>query len=64
MLVISQKKGETIKIGRDITIHILDVKPGKVKIGIEAPASVSITRDNYKKKELEIVEIEVDEKKL
>ena len=46
MLVISQKKGQKIHIGRDITITIVDAKPGKVKIGIEAPASIPIERDN------------------
>lgn len=46
MLVISQKKGQKIHIGRDITITIVDTKPGKVKIGIEAPASIPIERDN------------------
>ena len=48
MLVISQKKGQKIHIGRDITITIVDAKPGKVKIGIEAPASIPIKRNNYK----------------
>lgn len=46
MLVISQKKGQKIHLGRDITITIVDAKPGKVKIGIEAPASIHIERDN------------------
>lgn len=45
MLVISQKKGEKLHIGRDITISILDLQSGKVRLGIEAPAAYQILRD-------------------
>lgn len=45
MLVISQKKGEKLHIGRDITISILDLQSGKVRLGIEAPAEYQILRD-------------------
>lgn len=45
MLVISQKKGEKIHIGRDITISILGIKSGKVRLGIEAPADCVVLRD-------------------
>lgn len=46
MLVISQKKGEKLHIGRDITITILDLQSGKVRLGIEAPAEYHILRDS------------------
>ena len=43
MLVLSRKAGESIRIGDDITIHI--VKTGdRVRIGIEAPRSVNVVR--------------------
>lgn len=45
MLVISQKKGEKLHIGRDITISILDLQSGKVRLGIEAPSAYQILRD-------------------
>ena len=44
MLVISQKLGDEIKLGSDITIKVLDIKAGKVRLGIEAPREVSIQR--------------------
>lgn len=44
MLVLSRKSHETIKIGDDIEIRILDVKGDTVRIGIEAPKSVDIVR--------------------
>lgn len=45
MLVISQKKGEKLHIGRDITITILNIQSGRVKLGIDAPADCQILRD-------------------
>lgn len=43
MLVLSRKAGESIRIGDDITIHI--VKTGdRVRIGIDAPRSVNVFR--------------------
>jgi len=43
MLVLSRKAGQSIRIGDDITVHI--VKTGdKVRIGIDAPRSVHVVR--------------------
>lgn len=44
MLVLSRKIGETLKIGDDIEIQILDVNRGQVRIGIAAPKQVNIVR--------------------
>lgn len=44
MLVLSRKENETIKIGDEIEIRILEVKGDTVRIGIEAPKSVDILR--------------------
>lgn len=44
MLVLSRKENETIKIGDDIEIRILEVKGDTVRIGIEAPKTVDILR--------------------
>jgi len=43
MLVLSRKKDESIVIG-DIVITVLEIRAGKVRIGIEAPAEVAIFR--------------------
>ena len=42
MLVISQKKGEKLHIGRDITVTVVDIKANKVRLGIEAPSELTI----------------------
>jgi carbon storage regulator len=44
MLVLSRKRDESIIIGDDVVITIVDVKGEQVKIGISAPKSVSIHR--------------------
>ncbi len=44
MLVLSRKKDETIRIGDHIVIRICQLKGNSVRIGIEAPESVSIKR--------------------
>ncbi|MDW0116942.1 carbon storage regulator CsrA [Sporosarcina thermotolerans] len=44
MLVLSRKPNETIKIGDDIEIRILEVKGETIRIGIEAPKTVDILR--------------------
>ncbi|MCD5405653.1 MAG: carbon storage regulator CsrA [Desulfotomaculum sp.] len=44
MLVLSRKKEESINIGDDIKIKILDVHGDNVSIGIEAPKHIFIYR--------------------
>jgi carbon storage regulator len=44
MLALSRKPGESIVIGNDIEITILEVKGEQVKVGIKAPKNVAIYR--------------------
>jgi carbon storage regulator len=44
MLVLSRKCGQTVCIGRDITITFLKVRGQFTKIGIDAPSLVRILR--------------------
>ena len=44
MLALSRKPGESVIIGNDIEITILEVKGEQVKVGIKAPQSVGIYR--------------------
>ncbi|TNE68929.1 carbon storage regulator [bacterium] len=45
MLVLSRKENESIQIGGDITITIIEVKGRQIKLGINAPKDVSILRE-------------------
>lgn len=49
MLVLSRKLGEKLYIGDDICITIVRLSPGRVGIGIEAPRSLTILRDEQLK---------------
>jgi|WetSurMetagenome_2_1015567.scaffolds.fasta_scaffold508784_2 carbon storage regulator len=44
MLVLSRKPDEGIMIGDDVTITVLAVHDGQVKLGIHAPQAVKIYR--------------------
>ena len=44
MLIIRRKPGESILIGEDIELQVVDISPSRVKIGITAPAEVLILR--------------------
>lgn len=45
MLALSRKENESIMIGNDIEVTILEVKGEQVKLGITAPKSVPIYRE-------------------
>ena len=45
MLVLTRKVGERIQIGDQITLSVIRVQNGKVRIGIEAPDDVRVRRD-------------------
>lgn len=44
MLILTRKPGETIAIGKDIRISIFEINGSSVRVGIEAPKSVTIYR--------------------
>ncbi|WMJ81304.1 carbon storage regulator CsrA [Clostridium sp. MB40-C1] len=44
MLAIKRKKGESILIGENIEITIVDIENGSVKVAIDAPRNVNILR--------------------
>ena len=46
MLVLTRKIGETFIVGDDITVTVVDIVGGnKVRLGINAPASVPVYRE-------------------
>ena len=51
MLVLTRKRLETIRIGDDITIQVIQTGRGRVKLGIQAPAHLRVLRG-----ELELAE--------
>ena len=45
MLVLSRRVGESIVIGDDVTVTVLDVRGDVVRVGIQAPRSVAVHRE-------------------
>jgi carbon storage regulator len=44
VLVLSRKIGETIVVGKDIEVTILEIQGGEVRLGFNAPREVIILR--------------------
>ena len=44
MLILTRKLGEKINIGDDITVTLVEIKGTQVKLGIEAPKTIGIHR--------------------
>ena len=44
MLVLSRRVGESVVVGEDVTITVLEVRGDVVRVGIQAPRSVAVNR--------------------
>ena len=53
MLILTRKLGERITIGDDITITLLEIKGNQAKLGVKAPKSVAIYREEVYEKIIE-----------
>jgi carbon storage regulator len=45
MLLLTRRVGESIKIGDEITVTVVDVKGLQVRIGIDAPKNLDVHRE-------------------
>lgn len=50
MLVLTRRLGESITIGDDVKIVIVDIDGNQVKLGIEAPRHIEIYREELYEK--------------
>lgn len=44
MLILQRKPGESLRIGENITVSVLGVENGRVRIAIDAPTDIPILR--------------------
>ena len=44
MLVLSRERGETVNIGDEIEVTVIDIRGDKVRLGVSAPRHVSVHR--------------------
>lgn len=45
MLILTRKLGEMIRIGDDVTVRVIEVRGSQIRLGVEAPATVRIYRE-------------------
>jgi carbon storage regulator len=45
MLILTRRSGETVHIGEDVLVTVLAIKGNQVRIGIKAPRSVAVDRE-------------------
>ena len=45
MLIITRRRGEKIVLGDDVVIEVIEVSGSSVRIGIEAPRSLAVYRE-------------------
>jgi len=50
MLVLTRKPGESLRIGDDVRITVVEIDGSNIKIGIDAPRSVAIYREEVYQK--------------
>lgn len=59
MLTLPRKKGEVIRIGDTITITVVDIDRGKIRLGIDAPRDVPVYREEvYERVRAELMQKE------
>lgn len=45
MLIFSRRKSESFYIGNKITVTIMEIRGGQVKLGIKAPKNIEVHRE-------------------
>lgn len=53
MLVLTRKPGESLHIGDDIKVTLMEIKGNQIRVGVDAPPSVKIYREEIFKQILE-----------
>ena len=48
MLILSRRRDESIVIGDDIKITVIDIRGDRVRLGIEAPIAVPVHREEVR----------------
>ena len=50
MLILTRKEGESLRLGDDITVTVVSVKGGNVRIGVDAPRDLAVHREEIYEK--------------
>ena len=50
MLIMTRRIGETIRIGENVTVTVLDVKWNQIRLGVKAPKDVRVDREEVRQR--------------
>ncbi len=50
MLILTRRVGETLMVGDEVTVTVLGVKGNQVRLGVNAPKSVAVHREEIYKR--------------
>ena len=63
MLILTRRVGETVMIGDEVTVTVLGVKGNQVRVGVNAPKSVAVHReeiyDRIKREEQQAADLKI-----
>lgn len=48
MLIVRRRAGQAILIGDQVEVHVLEISPGRVKLGVVAPREIPVVRAEVK----------------
>lgn len=50
MLILTRRIGETLMVGDDVKVTVLNIQGGQVRIGVDAPKQVEVHREEIYKR--------------
>lgn len=50
MLILTRRVNETLMIGDDVTLTVLEIRGNQVRIGVKAPKNISVHREEIYQK--------------
>lgn len=50
MLILTRRPGESICVGKDVTVTIMAINGNQVRVGVAAPINVSVDRDEVRQR--------------
>ncbi len=50
MLILTRRVGETLMVGDEVTVTVMGVKGNQVRLGVNAPKSVAVHREEIYKR--------------
>lgn len=51
MLVLSRRRQETLLIGDNVRVQVVEIRPGQVRLGVTAPDEVKVLREEIAQRE-------------